>query len=1017
MALLEYIPGLMIDPEVGPSPEEMVKIRAHFARRGRPVPDLVEQQAKAFAEGRSTGFSNPNLIRKPTQEAIQDALQDEDIPERPTTESIIDETTKRTEALRPASRSEGTSGFTGIDPRDEKAPEDPEFARKLADSWLTHPDVIAGKTRLPQWVIDYAESTPGRTVPEKARGPLGSERENRLQAEDAATAASEREEEARLQGVENDRRAVGVTAIAFVNDELRQGTPAASFEERVAKLSETIYGSTTPTEDQVSFLRANLETQDAQTAATGPAERLAQAGLKLAPGAKFDVGLTERDRPVGAETATLPDRSTRPAFDKAVGEQPSGDLALDTTRDRPLTAPTAEAPLASTGMADTEQLAEGSQEVRELATEQVAPSLRETSQAAAGVTGAVTQEVAAAPIAGTGGTDIPVPEIPEIPDFTVPTGGELPVRERPVTGDPGQITAPEAPGVGDFAVPDQLALPGLEDIDRPKPVLFETPEQGDVPTLDSPEFDQAAVDARTGEIAAPDIRRLRNAVQSAIASGDQNPNVRRMTLRDALEGFGVGLSAIKSGARTQANKELTERFRIKSDEAKTIFAAKTQAVRDKFSADVTAGTFNATALNNALTQEFDSANRQSEVEYVNEVQAVRDKFSAELAAGGAKFEAGESRKSQEYQTLLRVAETNLAARTKANSEQFQADQLAIRDEFQAAVQSQQQNIQNLLVGEGATFDARFASVMAEFNRGFDRLLSGEAQQFQAGERVAGQEFVSGEAELGREQQTAERVGTQAFVSGESELGRAQQTSERAARETFASFENVLGRDFAGTEAEKGRVFSALQDAIDREFQSGERNADRVFKAVEGALGREFTSEENQGNRLFNSIENSLSREYQSSEAVLNRIQQSTERVARETFASFENELSRAFSGTEAEKTRVNSALQSELNRQFQAGERDTDRILQAAESALGREFSTDENEKQRIFNSIESALNRKESKDNSALMIKIESLQRQIELESQKGVTPGSAAELNQRERLRHMNNEFDQLIKELEGV
>jgi hypothetical protein len=69
-----------------------------------------------------------------------------------------------------------------------------------------------------------------------------------------------------------------------------------------------------------------------------------------------------------------------------------------------------------------------------------------------------------------------------------------------------------------------------------------------------PEYDMGKVESLAQRAAAPGIRRLRTTMGEVQQGYYENPNVKRMTLRDALAGYGQGLEDVMGGAmRTGAS--------------------------------------------------------------------------------------------------------------------------------------------------------------------------------------------------------------------------------------------------------------------------------------------------------------------------------------------------------------------------------------------------------------------------------------------------------------------------------
>jgi len=86
------------------------------------------------------------------------------------------------------------------------------------------------------------------------------------------------------------------------------------------------------------------------------------------------------------------------------------------------------------------------------------------------------------------------------------------------------------------------------------------PTMGETPELEMPEYDEKKVSALTQKKAAPGIRRLRNVTQRALSTTHENPNVQRMTVREALAGYGTGLEGVISGAGSSARAEYNTEY-------------------------------------------------------------------------------------------------------------------------------------------------------------------------------------------------------------------------------------------------------------------------------------------------------------------------------------------------------------------------------------------------------------------------------------------------------------------------
>lgn len=89
------------------------------------------------------------------------------------------------------------------------------------------------------------------------------------------------------------------------------------------------------------------------------------------------------------------------------------------------------------------------------------------------------------------------------------------------------------------------------------------PSVPDIPEFELPEYDETKVAGLAQKIAAPRVRTLRETTREAISRrgpGYENPNIRRMTVRQALKGYGTGLESLISGARKGAVSEYGQQY-------------------------------------------------------------------------------------------------------------------------------------------------------------------------------------------------------------------------------------------------------------------------------------------------------------------------------------------------------------------------------------------------------------------------------------------------------------------------
>ena len=102
---------------------------------------------------------------------------------------------------------------------------------------------------------------------------------------------------------------------------------------------------------------------------------------------------------------------------------------------------------------------------------------------------------------------------------------------------------------------------------------YTAPELEAIPEYTAPEEDTRSSIGRgggggsrigqlTSQLAAPGIRSLRLQAQQIAGQHFANPNAKKMTLRQALAGYGAGLESVVSGARAAAGQEVMAEKRI-----------------------------------------------------------------------------------------------------------------------------------------------------------------------------------------------------------------------------------------------------------------------------------------------------------------------------------------------------------------------------------------------------------------------------------------------------------------------
>jgi hypothetical protein len=121
----------------------------------------------------------------------------------------------------------------------------------------------------------------------------------------------------------------------------------------------------------------------------------------------------------------------------------------------------------------------------------------------------------------------------------------------------------------------------------PGPVPIYNPSFKNLPAYNAPKWNEGEIDTLTQKRAAPGLRDLRQQVQRVTGRRYDNPQVGRMTLREALQGYGSGVSKVMGSASETASNEYSQKFGRESQNAQNEYAsnvAQTSA-ENQFNAD------------------------------------------------------------------------------------------------------------------------------------------------------------------------------------------------------------------------------------------------------------------------------------------------------------------------------------------------------------------------------------------------------------------------------------------------
>jgi hypothetical protein len=136
---------------------------------------------------------------------------------------------------------------------------------------------------------------------------------------------------------------------------------------------------------------------------------------------------------------------------------------------------------------------------------------------------------------------------------------------------------------------------------------FTVPQRGALPTFKAPEYNEKEVNALTQKKASPTIRRLRQAYQQAAGRNYENPNVKSMTLRSALQGYGIGSAQALESAGAAATNEYNQKYSRSYNEAMTNFNAKLAREAQDFQAALGASQLNFQTSVGSIQDDYNKA--------------------------------------------------------------------------------------------------------------------------------------------------------------------------------------------------------------------------------------------------------------------------------------------------------------------------------------------------------------------------------------------------------------------------
>jgi hypothetical protein len=144
----------------------------------------------------------------------------------------------------------------------------------------------------------------------------------------------------------------------------------------------------------------------------------------------------------------------------------------------------------------------------------------------------------------------------------------------------------------------------------------------------APQYDEGKVNALTQQQSAAGIRGLRSAIQRAMVNGSDNPNVKKMTLREALAGYGQGLQSVMTGAAKSAREMYNTQYGYEADAAKTSYSTMADAAKTNFQASADASKMNYQANVDAAQRNFEAQFEKYKMKWSDLSDAAKMEYTA-----------------------------------------------------------------------------------------------------------------------------------------------------------------------------------------------------------------------------------------------------------------------------------------------------------------------------------------------------------------------------------------------------
>ena len=181
------------------------------------------------------------------------------------------------------------------------------------------------------------------------------------------------------------------------------------------------------------------------------------------------------------------------------------------------------------------------------------------------------------------GERLPYGNEPKYPITTGESAWAKEIRERNAATDAWIKESNKQKGRPFFVPSGRGRVPGqVWGAGGPTDGYMTAPTMGAMPTFNLPVRDEARIGSLTQKAAGPGLRELRKGMREAQGRYYENPNVRRMTLRDAMAGYGMGLEKVMGGARREARAEYEGEYAGQMTKAQLEYQGQAQQVMSQY---------------------------------------------------------------------------------------------------------------------------------------------------------------------------------------------------------------------------------------------------------------------------------------------------------------------------------------------------------------------------------------------------------------------------------------------------